>query len=81
VSVNGIFRQQSQRPTRKSIHKPPQPSKGLTQSPQRQHPQAIALIDTCQQGRAAIAIFGAAIAEFASKELAQPSNESYIHTI
>jgi hypothetical protein len=54
---------------------------GLTQSPQRQHPQAIALIDTCQQGRAAIAIFGAAIAEFASKELAQPSNESYIHTI
>jgi len=39
------------------------------------------LIDTCQQGRAAIAMFGAAIAEFASKELAQPSNESYIHTI
>jgi hypothetical protein len=28
------------------------------------------LIDTCQQGRAAIAMFGAVIAEFASKELA-----------
>ena len=39
------------------------------------------LIDTCQQGRAAIAMFGAVIAEFESKELAQLSNESYIHTM